>query len=223
MYTTYVWRRSRIFPFTLSRMTDPGSPPDPQTPPPSYQPYGQAEQLPAYGQPTYGQPAYGPPVYDYAHWIKRVGSYLLDGLFTMLTAIPAYALLFAGISLGTQDMQTVTDANGVSTTTGEWNSGGTALTVIGALLFLVPLAFFVWNSCVRQGRTGRSLGRGIIGTQLLGEASAQPVGAGIAFVRQLCHVVDGFCYLGYLWPLWDRKRQTFADKIMSTVVVNERS
>ncbi|MDQ1539752.1 MAG: hypothetical protein QOH29_478, partial [Actinomycetota bacterium] len=27
-------------------------------------------------------------------------------------------------------------------------------------------------------------------------------------------------YLGYLWPLWDSKRQTFADKILKTVVVN---
>ena len=27
------------------------------------------------------------------------------------------------------------------------------------------------------------------------------------------------CYLGYLWPLWDAKRQTFADKIMSTYVI----
>jgi uncharacterized RDD family membrane protein YckC len=32
-------------------------------------------------------------------------------------------------------------------------------------------------------------------------------------------VLDGFCYVGYLWPLWDDKRQTFADKILGTVVV----
>jgi len=32
--------------------------------------------------------------------------------------------------------------------------------------------------------------------------------------------LDGLpCYLGYLWPLWDSKRQTFADKIVGTVVV----
>jgi hypothetical protein len=40
-------------------------------------------------------------------------------------------------------------------------------------------------------------------------------------VRHVCHFVDGlFCGLGYLWPLWDDRRQTFADKIMSTVVIN---
>ena len=27
------------------------------------------------------------------------------------------------------------------------------------------------------------------------------------------------CYLGWLWPLWDRRNQTFADKIMNTVVI----
>jgi hypothetical protein len=27
------------------------------------------------------------------------------------------------------------------------------------------------------------------------------------------------CYIGWLFPLWDAKRQTIADKIMSTVCV----
>jgi uncharacterized RDD family membrane protein YckC len=52
------------------------------------------------------------------------------------------------------------------------------------------------------------------------ESTGQPVGFGFAFVRQLAHVLDSLpLYLGYLWPLWDDKRQTFADKVCSTVVV----
>jgi hypothetical protein len=27
--------------------------------------------------------------------------------------------------------------------------------------------------------------------------------------------------VGYLWPLWDDKRQTFADQVMKTVVIEE--
>lgn len=27
------------------------------------------------------------------------------------------------------------------------------------------------------------------------------------------------CYLGYLWPAWDAKKQTFTDKIVSSVVI----
>ena len=58
--------------------------------------------------------------------------------------------------------------------------------------------------------------------KLIGEQTGQPIGAGMSFVRQLAHIVDSLlCYLGYLWPLWDRKRQTFSDKIMSTVVINQ--
>jgi uncharacterized RDD family membrane protein YckC len=34
--------------------------------------------------------------------------------------------------------------------------------------------------------------------------------------------VDSFFLLGYLWPLWDDKRQTFADKICSTVVLDQK-
>ena len=58
--------------------------------------------------------------------------------------------------------------------------------------------------------------------KLIGERTGQPIGAGLSFVRQLAHIVDSIlCNLGYLWPLWDRKRQTFSDKIMSTIVINQ--
>jgi uncharacterized RDD family membrane protein YckC len=26
-------------------------------------------------------------------------------------------------------------------------------------------------------------------------------------------------FIGFLWPLWDRRRQTFADKLLGTVVL----
>jgi hypothetical protein len=34
----------------------------------------------------------------------------------------------------------------------------------------------------------------------------------------VAHLLDSIvCNLGYLFPLWDAKRQTIADKVMSTV------
>ena len=56
---------------------------------------------------------------------------------------------------------------------------------------------------------------------LVSERTGDPMGVGLCFVREIVHYVDGILYLGYLWPLWDRKRQTFADKIMGTVVAQE--
>ncbi len=44
----------------------------------------------------------------------------------------------------------------------------------------------------------------------------------MAFGRDICHILDSLaCYIGWLFPLWDAKRQTFADKIISTVVIPE--
>jgi len=73
-----------------------------------------------------------------------------------------------------------------------------------------------------QGRTGQSWGKQALKLRLLSESTGQPIGAGMAFVRDLAHIVDSLaCYLGWLWPLWDAKRQTFADKLVKTVVTAE--
>ncbi|MGI9123797.1 MAG: RDD family protein, partial [Mycobacterium sp.] len=53
--------------------------------------------------------------------------------------------------------------------------------------------------------------------RVVGESTGQPIGFGASVLRQLAHILDSFCSIGYLWPLWDAKRQTFADKIMHTV------
>ena len=44
--------------------------------------------------------------------------------------------------------------------------------------------------------------------------------AGRSFARDICHILDSLaCYIGWLFPIWDAKRQTFADKIVKTVVI----
>ena len=47
------------------------------------------------------------------------------------------------------------------------------------------------------------------------------VGAGLSVGRYFVHVIDSVpCIpLGYLWPLWDAKKQTFADKVLGTLVI----
>ena len=56
---------------------------------------------------------------------------------------------------------------------------------------------------------------------LVGDETGEPLGPLNAFLRDLVHVVDGFAYVGFLWPLWDERKQTFADKIIKSVVVSE--
>ncbi len=87
----------------------------------------------------------------------------------------------------------------------------------------MDLAAIVWTfyNLYQGGKTGSRWGQKIVGIKLLKEATGQPVGGGFAIGRAFVHILDGIpCYIGYLWPLWDSKKQTFADKIMGTVVVN---
>jgi hypothetical protein len=50
------------------------------------------------------------------------------------------------------------------------------------------------------------------------EADGSTPGFGMAFLRKPAHVLGSLaCYVGWLWPLWDAKKQTFADKVCGTV------
>ena len=89
--------------------------------------------------------------------------------------------------------------------------------MVTVLSYLGLFAFILWNSCYRQGTTGQSIGRRVAKTKLVKIETGRPVGFGTALVRQICHNVEFI--IGYLFPLWDAKRQTFADKIVGTVVV----
>ncbi len=191
-------------------MSDYGNPPNP---------YGQPGGAQSYGQPG-GYPATGyggyQPANVYAHWVKRVGATLIDGLIYAAAAIPAY--VGSIISVGSVET-TVDPATGMTTASGGSSPIGLLLIFLGLVLYL---AVFVWNVCLKGGRTGYTIGKGVMGIKLIGEQTGQPIGAGMAFLRQLLHFVDSLpCYLGYLWPLWDPKRQTFADKILSTVVIEQ--
>jgi uncharacterized RDD family membrane protein YckC len=95
--------------------------------------------------------------------------------------------------------------------------GATWLPVPAAVGYLGLLGFGIWNSGYLQGTTGRSLGRRVAHTKLVTIETGEPVGFGSAMARQICHGVE--FGIGYLWPLWDGKRQTFADKIANTVVI----
>jgi len=196
-----------------------GAPPPPAT---TYQPspydeptpYGATQQPVGAANPYGGQVATAPAfAFDgYASWSSRVVAYLIDGFLGALAAFP----LWIGYGLLVANATTTTDANGVRQVNFHMTAGSGVLILIGVVTWL---AFFVWNQCIRQGRTGASLGKSVLALRLV-NANMEPIGGGLAFARYLLNIVNAIpCYLGYLWPLWDAKRQTFADKIMSTYVV----
>ena len=199
-----------------------GYPPPPGYPPPQGAPgYPPPQGAPGYPPPQqqggYAPPTAGPgpvlPQGAYTPWITRVLAYLIDN-------VPAFILMGIawGIAFATGD--TVCSEY-------EYGYGGYCSTspsgiglTIAALAWIVSLAYLVWNYGYRQGTTGSSIGKSMMKFKVVSEKTWQPIGFGLSIVRWLAHIVDGLaCYIGYLWPLWDAKRQTFADKIMTTVCV----
>ncbi len=93
-------------------------------------------------------------------------------------------------------------------------------TAIYLLFILLALGVTAYNRWFQAGKTGQSWGKRALGISLISETTGQPIGAGMAFVRDICHFVDSIiCDIGFLFPLWDAKRQTLADKIVRTVVI----
>lgn len=201
----------------------------PQTPPPQPPAY-QASPPPAYpAQPAFpaaSQPQYGVPQQQpygfaggaygaYASWGPRFAAYLVDAL---IAGIPASILYFIGVALFASDVSSGTyDPNtGEFTTGGSGGAGGFMVIMLAAVVSFVIQLYFIYM----EGTTGQSPGKKLTNIRLISEQTGQPIGFGMAFVRKLAHILDGLpCYIGFLWPLFDAKKQTFADKVMNTVVV----
>jgi uncharacterized RDD family membrane protein YckC len=145
--------------------------------------------------PPYATPgALGTP--SYSSWGNRVVAYLVRGLILLPFYIPV--LILAAIN--------------------------DALGLIAILAFLVFAVAFSVRGFIQRGHLGYDFGDRVSGQHLIKEATGAPVGSGMTvFLRMFVHFVDSIiCYIGWLFPLWDAKRQTICDKIMGTVFVTGR-
>ena len=147
---------------------------------------------------TTGTAPYTAPATGYATWIQRVGAYLIDSLVVLPFSLAAAFL-------------------------GQSTDPATGLPKLNALYFVfiaLAIALSGYNRWYLAGKTGQSWGRKALGIRLVGEQTGQPIGPLLAFARDLAHFIDAvICYIGFLFPLWDAKKQTLADKLVKTVVV----
>ena len=90
----------------------------------------------------------------------------------------------------------------------------------GQLLINVPIVFYfvvnLWLVSIR----GQSLGKMAIGIKIV-KTDGSSVGFGGAFIREIIGklVSTLIFFLGYIWILFDGKRQGWHDKIAGTYVV----
>ncbi len=181
-------------------------------PPPGYQPPPPAGYQPP--QQPYGAAPQGSPWGEYASWLSRVGAALLDGLFAMLLCVVP---MVVGFYIAFKDTR-------IDEATDELTGGVDPLgIVVLALTGLLFFAFDIWNRGIRVGAKGQSLGKQVVGIRVAKVSDGQLLGAGGGFLRWLMAFVLGLVscvqLLDVLWPLWDDKKQTLHDKIVSSVAV----
>lgn len=88
------------------------------------------------------------------------------------------------------------------------------LAVVAAVVVLLMLI----NRVVLPALTGFSLGRALHGISVR-TRDGSPVGVLRLLMREVVHLLDtAALFLGWLWPLWDRRRRTFADLLLRTEV-----
>jgi uncharacterized RDD family membrane protein YckC len=174
---------------------------------------------PAYGQPQYGQPQYGQPQYGQAQYGQPQDPYGQAPGYggPGYSPAPASPLASWGVRVVAYIVDfapnIVLDAIGLSV-----ENSSRAVYYICSLL---GLAWVIYNRWI-QGGKGQSLGKKVMHLRLIGEQTGQPIGTLMAFLRDIAHIVDTIiCFVGYLFPLWDAKKQTLADKIVKTLVIQD--
>jgi uncharacterized RDD family membrane protein YckC len=86
---------------------------------------------------------------------------------------------------------------------------------IGTLLGLVYYTYF-------EGSSGQTVGKKALGIRVIDLSGGGPIGYGRAFIRYIGRFVSAIViFLGYLWMLWDKEKQTWHDKFANSVVVPE--
>lgn len=93
-------------------------------------------------------------------------------------------------------------------------TGGTV--AIGVALYLVGAIAYIVIYCKKLGK-GATWGRKAMNYQVLDADTGSPIGTGRAVGRYFAAILNAIpCLLGYLWPLWDAEKRTFADMIVNT-------
>jgi uncharacterized RDD family membrane protein YckC len=123
---------------------------------------------------------------------QRLGAFLIDSILLVVAAAIVTGIFAALIG-----------------------KGGIA---IGYLAYLVGSV--VYFAYFEGSESGQTLGKRAVGIRVYDFARGGPIGFGRGFIRWLGRLPSAFvCYLGYLWMLWDGEKQTWHDKIATTVVV----
>jgi uncharacterized RDD family membrane protein YckC len=196
-------------------------PPPPSGFPPPPPPAGFGTTPPPGYTTTYGAPSGA--VMQYAGFGTRFMALIVDTLITGLMFAPAIIALYAG---PTEIEPCSVDASGNVTVGDDINAicevptNGTiaAAALLGLLAFAAVLVYY---AKLEGGPKGQTIGKRAFGIRVADATTGGPIGTGRALGRNLfkMFISGNLCFLGYLWALWDGRKQTWHDKVVSSVVV----
>jgi len=139
---------------------------------------------------------------ELASWGRRLAALVLDG--AILAAVVLATMVVAGVPL-----------DEVNATI--WDGSSVALVA----LFVLPEAIY---DTAMIGSRSQTIGKMALGIVVVDAESRRPIGYARAFTRWLSTAflwalwaVPGI--VDHLWPLRDRRKQTFHDKFARSVVV----
>ena len=154
-------------------------------PPPAGYGYGTAPASAGYGQP---EAAGGVRQLAVSRW----QGFIIDGL---VNGIPA--------SIGSSIISRAAPRPSMQTGRAD-DRPQRRVRIAGSILIAISIAIFVWNTRLRQGRTGQS-GRQASGRRAdLGDHPPADRRPWRSFATCATSSTRAVCYLGYLWPIWDR-------------------
>lgn len=151
--------------------------------------------------------------------LSRFIGLVIDNLVVSLLTLPLTLPGALMLAKGLEGCETTGDGAAATVECTEdtlqmgWVLGGAALLLLGFVVLI-----WLYSRWLGKGATP---GMKITGNRLVDANSGLPIGTGRAFGRALfANVISPlFCALGYLWALWDGRRQTWHDKVVGSVVV----
>ncbi len=202
----------------MSNVADPGSPdPQPQpsspytgssaagsdpyaTPPPPPS-YSAPPPTPGYGYSGTPAPAGGPPVEALAGFWIRFGAAFIDNIILSVVVGILATILGLGSAFGTDP------GDGVSI----------FFNPSRALQYLIAGAYFTY---LHASATGQTLGNRMVGIRVVDAATGATIPYSRSLIRYLMSLVSAAALsIGYLWMLFDSRKQTWHDKVANTLVV----
>lgn len=134
---------------------------------------------------------------------KRLGAIFIDGF--VLLFISFIVLFAAGIVLTLLNAYSYTSENPYPADT---------------LLLLIGLATSILYYVGFWTKSGVTIGKNAVGIKVVGR-DGQPLSVGRALIRYAGYIISGVVLaLGFLWILFDRRRQGWHDKLAGSFVID---